>query len=229
MHHTPALSPSRLSLYAECPALYYQRYVLGIYEPPTIDMVYGVSVHHGIETHFRGGDADIAFMRDLSKRLEPLRATGTDPADWLMPQGLRLIEQVARLGYIGQPERKFIFVQPGFAIPFRGIIDLWAPDQRIVVDWKTTQRPWSAKTIERYAIQRAVYMQASILEFGQPIRFQFVVLGAYPGGMLQVVDATPTQSEMDEAFNVAYVLHRSIEAEDWDCTCRNKQHEAQAA
>lgn len=228
-HHTPALSASRLQLYRECPALYERRYVLGIYDPPTIDMEYGQAIHHGLEALFNGADAELCFMRELRRRLEPLIAEGADPADWLVPQGLRLLDLVSRLGYAGQPERRFIFVQSGFTVPFRGILDLWMPDASTVVDWKTTQRQWSDKTAERYLLQRAIYAQASMTEFGQPVRFQFVALGAYPGGTLQVVEATPTLSEIEDAFTLAYELHQGIEAGHWACTCRDRKHEAKVA
>lgn len=226
-HHTPALSASRLQLYRECPALYYRRYVLGIYDPPTIDMEYGQAIHRGLQALLLGQDAELSFIRDLRARLEPLIAAGADPADWLVPHGIRLLERAKLLGYRGQPERSFIFVEPGFRIPIRGIFDLWMPEQKTLVDWKTTRRPWSDKTAQRYQLQRAIYARAASVEFGHPIEFRFVVLGAYPGGVVQVVESTPDILEIEDAFDRAREIHELIEAGIFECSCG--KHLAQAA
>lgn len=228
-HHTPALSASRLSLYRECPALYKRRYVDKIVDPPTIDMEYGQAIHYGLEAMFNNQDAELAFLRDLKTRLGTLLAAGADPAPWLVPQGLRLLEGVKRLGYSGQPERRFIFAYANFRIPFRGIIDLWMPHRRTIVDWKTTRRQWSEKTAESYALQRAIYSVAIASEKHVETSFQFVALGAYPGGIVQVVEATPTPDDIEAAFWSAHELYLGIEAEDWRCTCRDQKHGQPAA
>lgn len=226
-HHTPALSPSRLMLYRQCPALYKRRYVDGIKDPATIDMEYGHALHSAIEAHQNGQDATLVFLRELKQRVAGL--PNCEPADWLVPQGLRLLEDVVKLGYSGEAERKFIFAYSGFRVPFRGIIDLWMPRPGIIVDWKTTRRPWTEKAAENYLLQRAVYMQAITSLEHKPATFQFVALGAYPGGFLQVVEATPTPDEIDAAFELAYGLYLGIESEQWECTCKSGEHRAQAA
>lgn len=226
-HHTPALSPSRLALYRECPALYERRYVDGVYDPPTIDMEYGQAIHHAAEAHFLGKDAELVFLQELKQRIAKL--PNCDPADWLVPQGLRLLQGVQKLGYKGQPERKFIFAYSGFRIPFRGIIDLWDKQHGLIVDWKTTRRQWSDKTAESYNLQRVIYTQAITSETHRPATFQFVALGAYPGGIVQVVEATPTAAEIEDVFEQAYDLYLGIEAEEWTCTCRDQRHIGKAA
>ncbi len=228
-HHTPALSPSRLALYRECPALYKRRYVDGIADAPTIDQEYGQAIHRGLEAHFLNEDAELVFLRELKQRLAPLQLAGADPAAWLVPQGLHLIQEARKLGYRGQPERKFIFAYANFRVPFRGIIDLWMPDRQTVIDWKTTRREWSEKTAEGYALQRAIYSQAIVSEVHYVPAFSFVALGAYPGGRVQVVESTPTPVELEETFWKIHALYLGIEAENWTCSCRNKQHEESAA
>jgi len=226
-HHTPYLSPSRLSLYADCPALYKRRYVDRISDPPTIDMEYGQAIHAGLDAHFKGGDGELAFIRDLKHRLEPLITRGADPADWLVPQGIKLMSDVARLGWIGQSEQKFRWVCAGFVVPFIGIIDLWMPERLTVIDWKTTQRPWSDKTPERYQFQRAIYWQSMVESVQQMVSFQFVALGAYPGGQVQVIDATPQPEDVFGILEKARGIAAAIEREDWTCRCG--KHEEHAA
>lgn len=228
VHHTPALSPSRLNLYRECPALYKRRYIDLITDPPTIDMEYGQALHKGLEAHFLGEDPQLAFLRELKARCSTLISAGAEPADWLVPQGLRLLEETIRLGFKGQPERSFIYAYAGFRIPFRGIIDLWDQRGHLIVDWKTTRHQWSEKTAENYALQRAIYCQAYLSERHVPPVFWFVALGAYPGGIVQVLPSTPTEQEQADSFEQIYDLYLGIEAEVWDCTCRNKQHQGAA-
>lgn len=223
-HHTPYLSASRLSLYAECPALYRRRYVDGVVDSPTIDMEYGQAIHSGLDTHFKGGDAEIAFLRDLHNRLEPLRAAGADPADWLVPQGLKLIADVVHLGWAGESERRFFWVADGFRVPFKGVIDLWRPDQNTVIDWKTTRQAWSDATPERYQFQRVIYAQAAALFTQRSVSLQFVALGAYPGGRMQIIEATPGADDVVRAMGKAKIISDGIEAARWACTCRDQKH-----
>jgi hypothetical protein len=225
-HHTPYLSPSRFSLYDRCPQLYKLRYVDGIKDPPTIDMEYGSAIHAGLEAMFSGGDSELVFMRDLRRRLEPLIERGADPASWLVPQGLSLISAVERLKWQGQPERRFWWTPPGFVVPITGFIDLYIPESRVVVDWKTTQHPWSATTAERYAFQRALYTASTIDCVHELCTFRFVALGAYPGGRVQVVEATMEPSEVFRTLEKAREIGRRIEAEDWLCTCKTGHLEA---
>lgn len=228
-HHTPALSPSRLWLYTECPALYKRRYVDKIFDPPTIDMEYGQAIHAGLEAHFLGGDAELTFLRTLKTRLEPLIQKGADPAEWLIPQGLKLLDQVARLGWTGVPEQAVWLVLTRLNIPIRGFVDLMRQDTDTVVDWKTTQHPWSEKTAARYDFQRVIYTQAAFETHERVVEFQFGVLGAYPGGYLQVIDATPTAREMMDTFDKIRSIAALIDAEQWGCTCKSKQHVERAA
>lgn len=214
-------------LYRQCPALYKRRYVDGIKDPPTIDMEYGQAIHKAVEAYQLGEDGELVFLRELKQRIANL--PNCDPADWLVPQGLRLLEGVKKLGYMGQPERSFIFAYSGFRVPFRGIIDLWMPGPRTIVDWKTTRRQWSDKTAESYMLQRVIYTQAIVSLEHKPTSFRFVALGAYPGGSVQVVDATPTEDEILDGFAAAYALYLGIEAEQWDCTCRSQEHRSNVA
>lgn len=213
-------------MYADCPALYKHRYVDRIFDPPTIDMEYGQAIHTGLDAHFKGGDGELAFIRDLKQRLEKLIARGADPADWLVPQGIRLMAEVGRLGWSGESEQKFHWVCSGFTVPFIGVIDLWSPDRGVIVDWKTTQRAWSNKTPDRYQFQRAIYWQSTVERWQRMVTFQFVALGAYPGGRVQVIDATPQPEEVVGVLEKARAIAASIEREDWLCTCGKHQEQA---
>lgn len=228
-HHTPYLSASRFSLYDQCPALYKRRYVDRIFDPPTIDMEYGQAIHTGLDAHFKHQDGELTFLRDLKQRLESLITRGADPADWLAPQGLKLIADVARLDWHGDSEQQLIWIAAGFKVPIRGVIDLWSPDQSRVVDWKTTRQPWSETTAEKYQWQRAIYTQAMVEKHHQLVTFNFVPLGAYPGGRLQIVDATPSPTEVFLILEKARAIAAHIEAEHWTCTCRDQRHLPQAA
>jgi hypothetical protein len=228
-HHTPYLSASRLVLYQECPALYQRRYVDKIIDPPTIDMEYGQAIHAGLDAHFKGGDGELAFLRELDKRLQPLVARGADPADWLVPQGMKLLSDVMRLGWAGESEQDLRWICSGFKVPLRGVIDLWMPSACMLIDWKTTQHPWSEKTIERYAFQRTIYTQHMLEKTQREVIFKFVALGAYPGGYVQIIEATPSPGEVYETLEKARAIAAKIEAEQWTCTCRDKKHLEQAA
>ena len=98
-HHTPYLSPSRFSLFDQCPSLYKRRYVDRVFDPPTIDMEYGQAIHAGLDAQFKGHDGELVFLRELKKRLAPLITAGAEPADWLASQGISLIGAVTRLGW----------------------------------------------------------------------------------------------------------------------------------
>jgi hypothetical protein len=198
-------------------------------DPPTIDMEYGQAIHVGLDAQFKGGDGELVFLRELHSRLAPLVASGADPADWLVPQGIKLIGEVARLGWVGESEQKFWWTVPGIRVPIHGIVDLWMPQLRVVIDWKTTQRTWSQKTTERYAFQQAIYTQAMFDKVHELVTFRFVPLGAYPGGHVQVIEATPDPSDVYRTLEKARGIAALIDAEQWSCTCQGNRHDLEVA
>ncbi len=95
-------------------------------------------------------------------------------------------------------------------------------DTHTVVDWKTTQRAWSEKTAERYVFQRAIYTQATFEIAHEPVRFLFVPLGAFPGGQVQIIDATPEPTDVFRVLETVREIAVAIESGKFGCTCKGK-------
>jgi hypothetical protein len=144
-HHTPYLSPSRLSTYDWCPAAYEQRYVLGLAEPPSASREFGVAVHAGLEAHFRGVGSPVAVFLDCwAEALQKIR----DHDEALLPhslalkdRGVELIVSVQQLGLVGVPEAAIVVTHPKVSLPVVGYIDLITAGH--LYDFKTSGYGWT--------------------------------------------------------------------------------------
>lgn len=217
------LSPSQLTLYTLCPTLYRERYVLNLFPPPQPERLFGVAVHKGIEAHFHGADAELAFLKTwkefsqtLDKQLYPLL-----PA--LRNRGLELLQMVQDLHLDGESEKLISVLWPDIIIPIMGYVDLWSESARTIYDFKTSGYGWTQSKADQQLFQPAIYSQAYADEHGEFPAFKFVVLPRIPGP-LQVLDASRTGVQVTRAFEEATRIHQAIEAQQWDCTCGGRYH-----
>jgi hypothetical protein len=219
-HHTPYLSSSRLSTYDWCPALYEQRYVLGLVEPPTPERLFGVAVHAGLEAHFRGDRNPIAaFLRRWSEAQQEIR-------DWdeaLLPfgqglkdRGIELICEVQNLGLEGIPEAHVMFSHPDIYLPFTGYIDLVTAGH--LYDFKTAGYGWTQAKADQQVWQPAIYSAAYAWEKGFTPQFTYVVLPRIPGPV-QLLDGSRTGLVIDAVFGEALARLKAIDAGEFACRC----------
>lgn len=222
--HPPAyLSPSRLSCYAWCPAEFHKRYVLKQDDPPTVERMFGTSVHKGLEALFKGEDAELAFLRDWRQSKRTLQAAEQVFGSGLDARGLELVEMVSNLGLQGVPEQHILIAAPDFNIPFIGYVDLWSEGH--IYDFKTTGWGWSQDKADAQIFQPAIYSQAHADAYGSIPKFTFVVLPRMQGPV-QLYDGTRTGDQILQAFDKAREIHEAIEAKQFDCRCGRHQEVA---
>lgn len=215
-HHTPYLSPSRLSCYEWCPAEYHRRYVLGIKDPASVEMVFGSAVHAGLEAYFQGTDDELAFLRSwrtLSAELPTLERTATSA---LSARGLELLAMVRNLDLHGTPEHRISITVDGIKLPFFGFVDLWSEGH--IWDFKTSRQTWSQAKADAQIFQPAIYSQAHSESFASIPRFTFVVLPRTPGE-LQLIDGTRTPAQIIAAFDRAKEILAMIDDNQFACRC----------
>lgn len=219
-HHTPYLSPSRLSAYDWCPAQYYERYVLGLVEPPAPERLFGVAVHAGLEAHFNGEANPIAVylerwdmaVREIRDFDEALLPTG----QILRTRGIELVEEVRKLGLEGTPELHALFTFPGVRLPFVGYIDLVTPGH--LYDFKTTRSGWTQQKADAQIWQPAIYSAAYDWHKSMIPRFTYIVLPRIPGPV-QLLDGSRTGQQICDAFKLAQQRLEAIDAGEFDCRC----------
>lgn len=216
------LSPSQLSCYALCPAIYHERYVQKLFPPPEPERLFGIAVHQALEAHYRGQDDELVFLKAWRESLVQLDQSRFPNITTLKHRGLELLSQVRALNLDGEPERRISVLAAGITIPIFGYVDLWADN--LVVDFKTTGFNWTQQKADTQVFQPAIYSQAYALEHdGQLPRFQFIVLPRVESP-IQVLDGSRSFEQIFEAFEHARVIHQAIEAQEFDCRCDGRFH-----
>jgi hypothetical protein len=212
----PWWSPSKFVCFDQCPALFKERYIDRVPMPPTEALHFGTAVHKGLEAHFRAEDGELAFRRVWRQLVQQL--DHVDPG--LSKIGLDLIEKVVDLGLSGEPERKiWMRTDDMLGAPTLGYADLWCPDTRTIIDFKTTVGAWSAERAEKETWQPCLYSYAFWLEHDTLPRFEYIVLNRATGA-LQRFETQRTHEQIDAAFQRAAVIAKAVRLERWDCACR---------
>lgn len=210
------LSPSSLSLYDRCPALYHRRYVLGISDPQTVPMAFGSSVHKGLEMHHRGKDGIGAFLADWERRSAELRLQGQEVGEGLEMLGVRLVSQARQLGLKGEPERRMTLKTGGLLL--LGFADLWDREGGRVIDYKTTFGKWSQAKADEDPWQVPIYSAAFHEETGIIPRFRFVVLDRM-SGKLTTYETQRSETAIRNTLERAVAIKTAIEAQNFACVC----------
>jgi hypothetical protein len=216
------LSPSQLSCYTLCPAIYHERYVQKLYPPPEPERLFGIAIHQALEAHYRGQDDELAFLKawresvaTLDQSLYPIIAN-------LKRRGLDILSQVRAMNLSGEPEHRITSFVAGISIPIIGYTDLWADN--LIVDFKTAGFGWSQSKADAQVFQPAIYSHAYALEHdGQLPTFQFIVLPRIEAP-IQVFDGSRSYAQITRAFEQARTIHQAIEAQQFDCRCDGRFH-----
>jgi len=217
------LSPSQLTAYSLCPVLYRERYVLRLEPPPQPERLFGIAVHAGLEAQFRGEDDELTFLKTWKQHMATLDQKLYPLLPALRTRGLDLLQAVRDLQLVGEPERLIVVTAPelGFKIPIMGYTDLWSDG--CIYDFKTSGYGWTQTKADEQLFQPAIYSQAYSDEHMEIPQFKFVVLPRIPAPV-QIVDATRTGEQILYAFNEALRIHRAIENQEWECTCKGRFH-----
>lgn len=160
------LSPSALKRYMRCPKQYEFAYVKGLKIPPNFKMVFGSSIHVGLEANYNHKfikkkdlpivDVTDAFNDDIKKRVKKegvtiskheLNAAVNEGVDTLTGYHAQVAKYVQP---VRQPELELITSVPGMKRKIRGFIDLVADicspffkKKNVIRDTKTTTRMYS--------------------------------------------------------------------------------------
>jgi len=221
------LSPSQLSCYALCPAIYHERYVQKRYPPPEPERLFGIAVHAALEAHYRGQDDELVFLKTWRESLAILDTSLYPIIDNLKRRGLAVLSQVRDLNLAGEPERRITTLVAGISIPIFGYVDLWGDN--LVVDFKTSGFGWTQSKADAQVFQPAIYSHAYALEHdGQLPEFKFVVIPRIDAP-IQILDGTRTYRQITEAFQQARGIHQAIEAQEFECRCDGRFHLDQEA
>lgn len=142
------LSVSAVALYVKCPALYRQRYVVGLVTPTTAPQATGIAFHKALEAEHRGQDSERAWVAAWNAVEHNGLAPTMSKADGLTL--LNLYRDRGLGGVKGEPERQFKlpFPSPAIPVPLLGYIDLHVPTERHYRDFKTTGgTAWNAAKV----------------------------------------------------------------------------------
>jgi len=221
------LSPSQLSCYALCPAIYHERYVQQRYPPPEPERLFGIAVHAALEAHYRGQDDELVFLKVWRESLATLDQSLYPIINNLKRRGLEALSQVRDLNLSGEPERRITTLVAGISIPIFGYVDLWGDN--LVVDFKTSGFGWTQSKADSQIFQPAIYSHAYALEHdGHLPEFKFVVIPRIDAP-IQVVDGTRDYRQIFAAFEQAREIHQAIEAQQFECRCDGRFHLAEEA
>jgi PD-(D/E)XK nuclease superfamily protein len=216
----PWWSPSKFACYEQCPAEFYQRYVLGEPIEPNVPMWFGTAVHKGLEAHYRGEDGELAFRRKWRECIPQLRAIGCIVPDSLFEIGLLCIEQVAALELVGEPERRiWIRTEAYLNAPLLGYADLWSADTHTIYDFKTTLGSWGQARAEREIWQPGLYSYAYWIETEVLPAFEYIVLNRGTGE-LQRFRTQRSHEQISDMLTRARQIAVDVAAENWTCTCQ---------
>lgn len=216
-HHTPYLSPSRLTCYDWCPRSYRERYVDKVVEPPTPEMLFGVAVHAGLEALFLGGDAERAFLQRWAQAQDELAAALRPFGGGLKVRGLDILQQVRGLGLRGQPEVAMSLIAAPVTLPMIGFMDLVEPDGS-VVDFKTTAFGWTQAKADAQVWQPAIYLARQAQLLGYIPRFRYVVAPRIDGPLV-VRAGDRTAAQIEDALWQAQLTLQAIDAGEFECRC----------
>ncbi len=216
------LSPSQLSCYALCPAIYHERYVLKLYPPPEPERLFGIALHAALEAHYRGLDDELVFLKTWRESLATLDHTLYPIIDNLKRRGLDLLAEVRALNLTGEPEHRITTLVAGISIPIFGYADLWGDN--LVVDFKSTGFGWTQQKADAQLFQPGIYSHAYALDHdGQLPAFKFVVLPRVEAP-IQVLDATRDYRQITSMWEQARIIHQAIEAQQFECNCDRRFH-----
>jgi hypothetical protein len=216
------LSPSQLSCYALCPAIYHERYVQKIYPPPEPERLFGIAVHQALEAHYRGLDDELVFLKAWRESLAQMDLSRYPSIGNLKHRGLDLLSEVRAMNLAGEPEHRVTVLAAGITIPIFGYVDLWG--HNLIVDFKTTGFGWTQAKADAQIFQPAIYSQAYALDHdGQLPTFQFIVLPRVESP-IQVFDGSRSFCQIFEMFEQARVIHQAIEAQQFECACDGRYH-----
>lgn len=219
----PYWSPSRFTCYEQCPAEYYQRYVLSMPIEPNTPMFFGTAVHKGLEAHFLGADGELAFRRSWRGLIPDLRAAGCVVPTALFETGLDLVDKVSALGIFGVPERKILTDStPYLNASLLGYVDLWCESEHTIYDFKTTLGAWSQERAEREMWQPCIYSMAYWLELDVIPAFEYIVLNRATG-TLERFATRRTEKQIGDMLGRAREIALAIAAQEWTCTCHRHQ------
>lgn len=221
-HRPRYLSPSRLWAYDRCPGVYRDRYILKLEQAASYEREFGTAVHCGLEAHFKGLDHEMAFLIAWRLAQKTLKAAGVNVPSWLSSRGLELIESVrANSDITGIPEQRISIILAGVSVPIIGYADLMGDG--IVFDFKTTGWGWTQAHADKECFQPVIYSQAyAEAHNGEWPAFRFIVLPRNGNSGLVELDGTRTVQQMWDTFERIRVIHKAIEAQQFDCLCKGK-------
>lgn len=203
-------SVSKLKCYLRCPAVYYYRYILGLYPPPSSNMMLGTAIHGAIEHNFRKkkethqdlpvSDVQEFFSANFNYlKGQVLWEPGEVPGK-IKDEGVKLLEL-----YLTELAPKIMpdLVEDVFHVKFencscifKGIIDL-VTEEALIVDHKTSGRspiPEAVhKDLQCTAYSLGFRFKTKRIEKG--IAFDYLVRGKNP--KLVRVETSRSQSDID--------------------------------
>ncbi len=162
--HSKALSPSAMKTYMRCPKQFEFSYVLGIKKKPAFRMVFGSSVHRGIETNYahkfvkkkdmKITDVQAVFADDIKQRVKKEDCSvAKAELGAAVDEGVLILDRYHKnvaphVQPVLAPETELVTEVPGLKRKIRGFIDLVADVKsgfgsvyrNVVRDTKTTTR-----------------------------------------------------------------------------------------
>lgn len=231
------LSPSALKTYMRCPKQFEFAYIKGMKLPPNLKMVFGSSVHKGLETNYahkfvkkkdlKMADVQDAFVTDIRTRVkkENVAITKTELGA-SVDEGTKIIAQyqtlvAPRVQPILPPEMELVAPMPGAKRKLRGFIDLVADVSQgfaatlknVLRDTKTSVRMYTQEQADT-DIQLTVY--AYLLRAVKkiiPSKVQFdVIVRKSPKADCKTVTSNRTQESFKRLEDQFKGIESSIRA-----------------
>lgn len=198
------LSPSAIKTYMRCPKQFEFAYIKGMKRPPNLKMVFGSSVHKGLETNYahkflkkrdlKVSDVQDAFVTDIRTRVkkEGVAATKAEIGA-SVDEGTLIIAKyqadvAPHVQPVMAPEIELIAAVPGAKRKLRGFIDLVADvrtkftfgesgwKKNVLRDTKTTARMYTQEQADT-DIQLTIYAYLlKVVKKIIPTRVQFDVI-----------------------------------------------------
>jgi CRISPR/Cas system-associated exonuclease Cas4 (RecB family) len=191
------LSFSSLNLYRTCPLRWFYRYRLGLPEESVSSaLVFGASIHHSIEHHFRellAGNPPPSTATLLAKYWEGWRERNSEEIRFGKGEDLDSFGDLAQrtlaafqASDVARPAGQILAVEEelrGSVIPgcpdLLGRVDLIVDegDALIICDWKTARSRWSQEQAEAASEQLLLYSElAKDFAPGKPVKLEFAIL-----------------------------------------------------
>lgn len=229
------LSPSSLSTYDYCPAVWHTRYVLNQREPRTVEMAFGTAVHLGLSAAFLDRDAKAVFADRWEQEERTFREGGAFVDPDLFGRGLQLIGAVLKLGLQGVPDKPIEIHYARKEMPkIIGFLDLYDAESNTVIDFKTATIPWSQDKADGHMWQPCLYSYAiwqercnrlaeqdrdEASDLAEVPTFQYVVLPKTGAVRTITLDASRTKEQMGTALFRAKQIALAIQAGSFPCQC----------